>query len=103
MEKHERGLMTEGSIWKKIVFFSMPLLLGNVFQQLYNTMDFWVIGKFVHDTNAMAAVSNSGPMVGLLVSLFMGVALGAGVVIGRYYGAKSYEKCREAKIGRAHV
>ncbi len=96
MEKHERGLMTEGSIWKKIVFFSMPLLLGNVFQQLYNTMDFWVIGKFVHDTNAMAAVSNSGPMVGLLVSLFMGVALGAGVVIGRYYGAKSYEKCREA-------
>lgn len=82
-----KGLMTEGVIWKKILWFSVPLLLGNVFQQLYNTVDSVIVGNYIGG-GALAAVGTSGPVINLLVGLFAGISTGAGVVIARYFGAR---------------
>lgn len=79
--------LTEGSIWKGILLFAMPVFLGNLFQQLYNAFDAWVVGRFLGDT-ALAAVSSSGSLIFMLVGFFNGVAMGAGAVISRYYGAQ---------------
>lgn len=78
--------LTEGPIGKGLWLFTLPLILGNLFQQMYNAADTVIVGRFVDD-NALAAVGSSGPVVNLLISLFMGVGIGAGVVIARYYGA----------------
>ena len=78
-------LMTEGPIAKQIVFFALPLLIGNVFQQLYNTVDSVIVGQFV-GSDALAAVGSSGSIVNLIVSLLMGITLGSSVVISNYYG-----------------
>lgn len=83
--------LTEGPIGKQIVSFMIPLLLGNLFQQFYNTADSIIVGKYV-GAEALAAVGSSGALIHLLVSLFMGVAAGAGVVISRYYGARQQEE-----------
>lgn len=91
-QKHS---LTEGSIWKSMLFFALPILLGNVFQQLYNTADAFIVGKFL-DKNAYAAVSSSGSLIFLLVGFFNGIAIGAGVVIARYFGAKDQEKLQTA-------
>ena len=72
-------LMTEGSIWKKIVTFAFPLFLGNLFQQLYNTADSLIVGNFL-GSDALAAVSSSGSLIFLMVGFFNGIAMGAGVV-----------------------
>ena len=85
--------LTEGPIGKQILLFTVPLLLGNVFQQFYNAADTVIVGKFV-GKEALAAVGSSGALINLLVSLLMGVAVGAGVVVSRYYGAKQYEEMR---------
>lgn len=90
-----KGLMTHGAIWKKILLFSLPLLLGNVFQQLYNTVDSVIVGNYVGG-DALAAVGTSGPIINLLVGLFMGIATGAGVVIARYFGAQDSEGVHDA-------
>lgn len=90
-----KGLMTQGAIWKKILLFSLPLLLGNVFQQLYNTVDSVIVGNYVGG-DALAAVGTSGPIINLLVGLFMGIATGAGVVIARYFGAQDSEGVHDA-------
>lgn len=95
MEESQKGLLTEGNICKQIIFFAFPLLLGNLFQQLYNTVDSIVVGNFIGDT-ALAAVNSSGSIVNLLVSFFMGLSLGGGVVIARYYGAKDPENVHKA-------
>lgn len=87
--------MTEGPIAKKIVIFAIPLFLGNLFQQLYNTADTFVVGNLLGD-NALAAVSSSGSLIFLLVGFFSGVAMGAGVVIARFYGAKDVTMMRLA-------
>lgn len=79
--------MTEGNILSHIIKFSIPLLLGNLFQQLYNTVDTWVVGNYVGD-DAFAAVGNIGPIINLLIGLFLGLSTGASVVISQYYGAK---------------
>ena len=89
------GLMTEGSIGKQLIGFAFPLLLGNLFQQLYNTVDAVLVGKFV-GSEALAAVNSSTPLVNLLVSFFMGISVGAGVVISQYYGAKNDKKLHDA-------
>ena len=83
-------LLTEGSIWRKIVGFAIPLFLGNLFQQLYNAADSLIVGNFI-GSEALAAVSSSGSLIFLLVGLFNGVAMGAGVVIARYFGANDPE------------
>ena len=83
---HQRSL-TEGPIGKAILLFALPIFLGQVFQQLYNTFDAWCVGYFIND-NAMGAVTSSGSLIFLMVSFFNGLAMGAGVVIARYFGAK---------------
>ena len=89
MERQQISL-TQGSIWKAILLFALPIFLGQVFQQLYNTFDAWCVGYFIND-NAMGAVTSSGSLIFLMVSFFNGLAMGAGVVIARYYGAKNDE------------
>ena len=82
--------MTEGNITRHIILFALPLLAGNIFQQMYNMVDTWVVGKFVSN-EAYAAVGTVGPIVNMLIGFFMGLSSGAGVVISQYYGAKRYE------------
>ena len=86
--------MTEGSIPKHILTFALPLLVGNIFQQLYNMVDTWVVGNYV-SSEAMAAVGSVGPIINMLIGFFLGLASGAGVVISQYYGAKNDEGVSE--------
>lgn len=79
--------MTEGSISKSIISFAIPVFMGNLFQQLYNTVDSLIVGNFIGE-DALAAVSSSGSLIFLMVGFFNGVATGAGVLISKYYGAK---------------
>ena len=88
-------LMTEGSIWKKIITFAFPLFLGNLFQQLYNTADSLIVGNFL-GSDALAAVSSSGSLIFLMVGFFNGIAMGAGVVVARYYGARQTDRLQRA-------
>lgn len=87
--------LTEGSVWKSMLLFAMPVFLGNVFQQLYNTFDAWCVGNYIGD-NALAAVSSSGSLIFMMVSFFNGVAMGAGIVIARWFGAKEYDTMRKS-------
>ena len=87
--------LTEGTIWKKILLFALPIFMGNVFQQFYNTFDSWVVGKFIGE-EALAAVSSSGSLIHMFVGFFNGVAMGAGVIIARFYGAKDHENMQIA-------
>ena len=87
--------MTQGSTWKHLILFSLPLLLGNVFQQLYNTVDSVVVGNAV-GTEALAAGGTTGSVINTIVGFFMGLSTGAGVVISQYYGAKDHESVHDA-------
>lgn len=89
--------MTEGSPWKKIVLFTVPMLIGNIAQQLYNTVDSVVVGNYVGD-NALAAVGSAGPILNLLIVLFVGISVGAGIMVSQYFGAKEREEL-SATIG----
>lgn len=82
--------MTHGNILRHIIGFALPLLVGNLFQQLYNTVDTWVLGNFVSNA-AYSAVGNVGPIINMLIGFFMGLSSGAGVVISQYYGAGQHE------------
>lgn len=82
--------MTTGSIWRNMVAFAMPVFLGQLFQQLYNTADSIIVGNF-SGKGPLAAVSSSGNLIFMFMGFFMGLSLGAGVVISRYFGAKDYE------------
>ncbi len=83
--------MTEGSISKRIMEFSIPMLLGNVAQQLYNTADSVIVGHYVGD-NALAAVGSASPILNLLLALFVGISTGAGIVVSQAYGAGHRER-----------
>lgn len=85
----KRNTLTEGSIWKGLILFALPVFFGNVFQQLYNTIDSLIVGQYLGD-QALAAVSSSGNLIFMFVGFFNGVAMGAGVIIARYYGARDY-------------
>ena len=86
--------MTAGSPYALMIGFAMPVFLSQVFQQLYNTADAFIVGKFL-GTNALAAVTSSGTLIFLMTSFFMGIAMGGGVVISRYFGAgDSQQVCR---------
>ena len=87
--------MTEGSISGKMLRFAAPVFVGNLFQQLYNVADALIVGNFVGN-DALAAVSATGNLVFMLISFFVGVSIGAGVVISRYFGARDEEKMRLA-------
>lgn len=87
--------MTEGSIWKKIIFFAMPIFLGNLFQQLYNVVDSLVVGN-VLGKEALAAVTSTGSLIFLIIGFLGGLFVGAGVIISRYFGAGNEEKLKVA-------
>lgn len=93
--KKTATLLTEGPIWKKITVFAIPIFLGNLFQQLYNTADSLIVGNFI-GSDALAAVSSSGNLIFLMVGFFSGISMGAGVVIARYYGARKTEEVSKA-------
>lgn len=82
--------MTVGKPWKDIVLFTVPMLLGNIAQQLYNTVDSVVVGNYVGD-NALAAVGSAGPLVNLLIVLFVGISVGASIMVAQYFGARDRE------------
>lgn len=84
-------LMTEGVIWKQLIIYSIPLLIGNLFQQLYNTVDSVVVGRYI-GSSALAAVGASAPVLNLIIGMFMGISVGSGVIISQYYGAKDEQK-----------
>ncbi len=83
--------MTVGTPWKSILIFTLPMIIGNIAQQLYNTVDSIVVGRYVGD-NAFGAVGSAAPFLNLLLVLFMGVSTGAGVMTAQYFGAKNREK-----------
>lgn len=87
--------MTTGSIWKRMVSFAVPVFLGNLCQQLYNAVDSVIVGKFV-GKQALAAVASSGNLIFMMTGFFMGLFIGAGIVIAQYFGAGNYEKVRSA-------
>ncbi len=82
--------MTQGRPWEKIVAFTVPMLIGNIAQQLYNTVDSIVVGKYEGD-NALAAVGSAGPIFNLLLVLFVGISMGAGIMVSQYYGSRDRE------------
>ncbi len=87
--------LTKGSVYKQILTFALPILLSQLFQQLYNTADSLIVGHYL-GTDALAAVSSSGTLIFLLVSFFNGTAMGAGIVISKYFGAKEEDKVSRA-------
>jgi len=93
--------MTEGTPWKKIALFAVPMLLGNIAQQLYNTVDSIVVGKYIGD-NALASVGSAGPIVNLLLVLYIGIGMGAGIMVSQYFGARDREELSKT-IGNAIV
>ena len=87
--------MTEGNIARHLVNFALPLLIRNIFQQIYNTVDTWVVGNYVSN-EAFSAVGTVGPVINMLIGLFGGMSSGASVVIAQYYGAHRNDKVKEA-------
>jgi putative MATE family efflux protein len=87
--------MTSGSIVKQILFFSLPLMFGNIFQMLYNTVDSIVVGNYV-STQALAAVGSTNMIINMLVFFFNGFSVGAGVIISRFFGAKENDRLHKA-------
>lgn len=87
--------MTQGNIARHLILFALPLLLGNIFQQFYNTVDTWVVGNFVSN-EAFSAVGSVGPIINVLIGLFMGLSSGAGTVISQFYGARMQDKVQDA-------
>lgn len=94
METNVRS-MTTGSIWKSLVFFAIPIFIGNLFQQLYNTVDSLIVGNFL-GKSALAAVSSSGNLIFMLIGFLSGIATGAGVIISRLFGAKDNQRLKLA-------
>lgn len=82
--------MTSGAIWKRMILFALPLMLGNLFQQMYNTVDSLIVGRSV-GSSALAAVSSSGSLIGMLIGLLSGISSGAGVIVARHFGAQDKE------------
>lgn len=83
--------MTQGDPWKQIVIFTIPMLVGNIAQQLYSTVDSIVVGKYVGD-NALAAVGSAAPILNLLLVLFIGISMGASIMVAQYFGAREREE-----------
>ena len=96
MSKNEKKsiTMTEGSIPRLLITFAIPLLLGNIFQQFYNMVDTWVVGNYVSN-EAFSAVGTVGPVINMLIGLFLGLSSGAGVVISQFFGAGREERVRD--------
>lgn len=87
--------MTTGSISKRMIFFALPLMLGNLFQQLYNTVDSLIVGNFL-GSSALAAVSSSSSLIFMLIGFLSGISSGAGVIVARYFGARDERNVHRA-------
>ncbi len=87
--------LTTGKPLKKIVLFMIPMLLGNIAQQLYNTVDSIIVGRFSGD-NALAAVGSAGPILNLLIVFFVGISIGSGIMVSQYFGAKDRQNLTAA-------
>ncbi len=83
--------MTQGAPWKSIGIFAIPMIIGNIAQQLYSTVDSIVVGKYVGD-NALAAVGSAGPILNMIYVLFIGISAGVGIMVSQYFGAKAKEE-----------
>ena len=94
MKKGEKD-MTKGAILPQILLFALPLILGQLFQQLYNTFDTWCVGNFV-GKNSFSAVGTVGSITNMLIGFAGGFSTGAGVVISQYYGAGDKENVRKS-------
>ena len=92
---HTTEPMTQGPIWKRITYFALPIFLGNLFKQMYNTADSLIVGNFL-GKNALAAVSSTGSLIFMLIGFLSGIAIGAGVVISRYFGGNKLEEMSKA-------
>lgn len=86
--------MTSGSIWKHMTYFALPLMLGNLFQQLYNTVDSLIVGNFL-GSSSLAAVSSSSSLIFMLIGFISGISAGAGVIVSQLFGAKNEKKLRQ--------
>ena len=94
--KHHTSVdLTQGTIWKQMLTFAIPLFMGQLLQQLYNVVDAWVVGNFA-DNDSFAAVSSAGSMTFLVVGFFGGISVGGGVVISKYFGARDQEGVTQA-------
>ena len=93
--------LTEGRPWKQILRFMLPMLLGNIAQQFYNTADSIIVGRYVGDT-ALAAVGSAGPILNLLIVLLVGISTGAGIVVSQYQGARRREDI-EGAVGNCLI
>ena len=87
--------MTQGTIWNKILLFALPLAASSMLQQLFNSVDTAVVGRFAR-SEALAAVGSNGSLISLMINLFIGISLGANVVIAKYIGQKSEENVQAA-------
>ncbi len=87
--------MTTGNITNHLITFAIPLLVGFIFQQLYNTVDTWVVGNYVSN-EAFSAVGSVAPIINTLIGFFTGLATGAGVVVSQYFGAKKYDRVKQS-------
>ena len=94
MDSRKLGL-TEGTIWKQLLLFFFPILIGTFFQQLYNTVDTIIVGQYV-GTSALAAVGSTGNLTNLIVNFFVGLSSGATVVIAQFYGANEKKRVSKA-------
>ena len=93
--KRRDTLMTEGVIWKQLLLFAVPLLIGNLFQQFYNLTDTLVVGNYV-GKEALAAVGSTGTIINTLIGFFLGLSMGGSVVVSQYYGAKDDRNVHDA-------
>ena len=100
VKKHDVD-MTSGSVFRHLLNFAVPLLMGNIFQQLYNTVDTWVVGNYVSN-EAFSAVGTVAPIINTLIGAFSGLASGAGVVISQYYGAGRHDRGKGRCAYRRH-
>lgn len=93
--KQKQVDMTQGSIVRHLLVFAFPLMLGNIFQQLYNTVDTWVVGNYASN-EAFSAVGSVTPIINVVIGLFTGLSSGAGAVISQFYGARQKDKVEQA-------
>ena len=103
-KKHSSGarLMTEGNIAKQLILFALPLLVGNLFQQLYNTVDSIVVGNYVSKT-ALAAVGSTDCIINTIIGFFSGLSTGAGVVISHNFGSRDDKALHVLYIPQSHL
>ena len=98
-QQNKSNSLTEGSVARGMLLFAIPIFISNLFQQLYNAADSLIVGNFLGG-EALAAVGSSGSLIFLLTGFVNGVALGAGVLIARYFGAKDWESLEKPSTPR---